>query len=241
MSPATPVLFSCMEFDQFVSLRRRTSNVCSRRETRKQFKSLKVGMQDHVVWIPNCRRKVLFGQLRKHLGEVFHDLARQKESKILVGHLQSDHVYVLISIPPKYSVAQVVGYIKGKSAIHIARTYLGQKKNYGGYLLLRANWLELSAAQRLRSTGCHPDPVDLYIFALDRPVVSDGRPAKAHGIPHGVIGRYAEFPDKIGQDTGQGQVDKPVPQGADIHALGIELKVTERNKTVRHRGWSAGR
>ena len=86
----------------------------------------------HVVWIPKCRRKVLFGELRKNLGEVFHDLARQKESKILEGHLQSDHVHVLISIPPKYSVAQVVGYIKGKSAIHIARTYLGQKKNYGG-------------------------------------------------------------------------------------------------------------
>ena len=86
----------------------------------------------HVVWIPKCRRKVLFGQLRRHLGEVFHDLARQRESKILEGHLHHDHVHVLISIPPKYSVAQVVGYIKGKSAIHIARTYLGQKKNYGG-------------------------------------------------------------------------------------------------------------
>ena len=86
----------------------------------------------HVVWIPKCRRKVLFGQLRKNLGEIFHDLARQKESKILEGHLHQDHVHVLISIPPKYSVAQVVGYIKGKSAIHVARTYLGQKKNYGG-------------------------------------------------------------------------------------------------------------
>jgi len=86
----------------------------------------------HVVWIPKCRRKVLFGQLRKDLGEVFHDLARQRDSKILEGHLHQDHVHVLISIPPKYSVAQVVGYIKGKSAIHIARTYLGQKKNYGG-------------------------------------------------------------------------------------------------------------
>jgi putative transposase len=72
------------------------------------------------------------GQLRNHLGEVFHDLARQKESKILEGHLQEDHVHMLISIPPKYAVAQVVGYIKGKSAIHIARRYLGQKKNYGG-------------------------------------------------------------------------------------------------------------
>ncbi len=86
----------------------------------------------HVVWIPKCRRKVLFGQLRKHLGEVLHDLARQRDSKIVEGHLHENHVHVLMSIPPKYSVAQVVGYVKGKSAIHIARTYLGQKKNYGG-------------------------------------------------------------------------------------------------------------
>ena len=73
-----------------------------------------------------------FGQLRQHLGEVLHELARQRESRILEGHLQPDHVHMLISIPPKYAVAQVVGYMKGKSAIHIARTYLGQRKNYGG-------------------------------------------------------------------------------------------------------------
>ena len=86
----------------------------------------------HVVWIPKCRRKVLYGHTSKHLVEVMHDLARQKESKILEGHLQPDHVHILISIPPKYSVSQVIGFIKGKSAIHIARTYLGQRKNYGG-------------------------------------------------------------------------------------------------------------
>ena len=86
----------------------------------------------HIVWIPKCRRKLLYGQLRKNLGEVLHDLARQKESRVLEGHLQPDHVHILISIPPKYAVSQVVGYMKGKSAIHIARTYLGQRKNYGG-------------------------------------------------------------------------------------------------------------
>ena len=77
----------------------------------------------HVVWIPKYRRKRLFGELRSNLVEVFHELARQKESKIVEGHLQPDHVHMLISIPPKYSVAQVIGYMKGKSAIHIARTY----------------------------------------------------------------------------------------------------------------------
>ena len=86
----------------------------------------------HVVWIPKYRKKSLYGQLRKHLGQVFRELARQKESMIEEGHLLSDHVHMLISIPPKYGVAQVVGYIKGKSAIHIARTFLGRKKNFTG-------------------------------------------------------------------------------------------------------------
>ena len=87
----------------------------------------------HVVWIPKCRRKVLYEQLRRNLGQVFRELARQRESNILEGHLMLDHVHMLISIPPKYSVAQVVGYIKGKSAIHIARTFLGRKKNFTGH------------------------------------------------------------------------------------------------------------
>jgi putative transposase len=86
----------------------------------------------HVVWIPKYRRKVLYGQIRKRLGEAFHDLARQRECKILEGHLASDHVHMYLSIPPKYAVAQVVGFIKGKSAIHIARTFGGRKRNFTG-------------------------------------------------------------------------------------------------------------
>jgi putative transposase len=72
------------------------------------------------VFIPKYRRKALYGELRKHLGDVFHDLAKQRESKIEQGNLVIDHVHMLISIPPKYSVAQVIGFIKGKSAIHIS-------------------------------------------------------------------------------------------------------------------------
>ncbi|MFZ2447573.1 MAG: IS200/IS605 family transposase [Syntrophobacteraceae bacterium] len=86
----------------------------------------------HVVWIPKYRRKVLYEQLRKRLGQVFRELAKQKESRILEGHLVSDHVHMQISIPPKYGVAQVVGFIKGKSAIHIARVFQGRKKNFTG-------------------------------------------------------------------------------------------------------------
>ena len=60
----------------------------------------------HIVFIPKCRRRVLYGQLRSHLGEVFHTLARQRESRIEEGHLMPDHVHMLISIPPKYAVSQ---------------------------------------------------------------------------------------------------------------------------------------
>ena len=86
----------------------------------------------HVVFIPKCRRKTLYKQLRRYLGEVFRTLAEQKESRIEEGHLMSDHVHMLITIPPKYAVSQVVGYIKGKSAIHLARVYGEHKRNFVG-------------------------------------------------------------------------------------------------------------
>ena len=86
----------------------------------------------HVVFIPKYRRKVLFGKVRDHLGEVFRTLAAQKECRVEEGHLCPDHVHMLLSIPPKHSVAQVVGYIKGKSAIHVARTFFDVKRNYVG-------------------------------------------------------------------------------------------------------------
>ena len=86
----------------------------------------------HVVWIPKYRKKKLYGKLRAHLGALLKDLARQKESTVVEGHQMGDHVHMLLSIPPKYAVSQVIGFIKGKSAIHIARTYVGQRKNFTG-------------------------------------------------------------------------------------------------------------
>ena len=86
----------------------------------------------HIIWIPKYRKKSLYGELRKYLGQVFRELARSRESEVIEGHLCSDHVHMLISIPPKYSVAQVIGFIKGKSAIHIARNYLGHRRNFTG-------------------------------------------------------------------------------------------------------------
>jgi len=96
----------------------------------------------HVVWIPKYRRKALYLELRRHLGETIRDLAQQKESRVEEGHLRPDHVHMLISIPPKYAVSQVVGYIKGKSAIHIARSYLGRRSNFTGqHFWARGYWV----------------------------------------------------------------------------------------------------
>jgi len=86
----------------------------------------------HVVWIPKCRQKVLYGKLRQHLGALLKDLARQQGCEILECHLRPDHIHILIAIPPKYAVSKVMGFIKGKSAIAIARTYLGRRKNFSG-------------------------------------------------------------------------------------------------------------
>ena len=86
----------------------------------------------HVVFIPKGRRKALCGTLRPHLGEVFRTLAQQKESRIEEGHLLADHVHMMSAIPPKYAVSQVIGYIKGKSAIHLARVYGERRRNFVG-------------------------------------------------------------------------------------------------------------
>ena len=84
------------------------------------------------MYIPKYRKKALYGALRQQLGEVLKQLAMQRESRIEEGHLMRDHVHMLVSIPPKYSVSQVVGYMKGKSAMHIARTFMGKPRNFTG-------------------------------------------------------------------------------------------------------------
>ena len=115
----------------------------------------------HVVWIPKYRRKTLFGQLRQCLGQVFKDLARHRECEVLEGHMMPDHVHMLISIPPKFSVSQVIGYIKGKSAIHIARNYLGQRKNFTGQQF----W---ARGYHISTVGRDENTVREYIMAQEK-------------------------------------------------------------------------
>jgi putative transposase len=101
-------------------------------DERRSLNHTKWECKYHVVFIPKCRGKVLFKELRRHLGEVFRQLAEQKESRIEEGHLMPDHVHMMIAIPPKHAVSQVIGYIKGKSAIHLARVYGERKRNFVG-------------------------------------------------------------------------------------------------------------
>ena len=115
----------------------------------------------HVVFIPKCRRKVIYGQLRQQLGEVFRMLAERKESRILEGHLMPDHVHMLISIPPKYAVSQVIGFIKGKSAIHIARNFGERKRNFVGQSFWARGYF-------VSTVGSDEDTVREYICAQEK-------------------------------------------------------------------------
>ena len=86
----------------------------------------------HIVFVPKYRKKTIFGDIRKSLGPIFHELARQKECRIVEGHLMRDHVHMCIEIPPKHAVSSVIGFIKGKSALEIARKFGGKKRNFNG-------------------------------------------------------------------------------------------------------------
>jgi putative transposase len=86
----------------------------------------------HVVFIPKGRKKSLYGQIRKYLAQTFHELARHRGCKIVQGNMVKDHVHMLITIPPKHAVCDVIGYIKGKSAIAVARQFRGKERNFSG-------------------------------------------------------------------------------------------------------------
>ena len=110
----------------------------------------------HIVWIPKYRKKRIFTELRPYLGEILRSLSTQRKCKIEEGHIMSDHVHILISIPPKYAVSDVIGYIKGKSAIAIARNYMGRKGNFKG----QSFW---ARGYHLSTVGLNEEIVRSYI------------------------------------------------------------------------------
>ena len=128
----------------------------------------------HVVFIPKCRRKTLYQELRQHLGPVFRQLAKQKESEIEAGHLMIDHVHMMIAIPPKYAVSQVVGFIKGKSAIHLVHPQSGE----GGPASGAVEPLALSHLQVAQDFGA---------ASATPPAASSGSRPKAPGSAGGYL------------------------------------------------------
>ena len=114
----------------------------------------------HVVFVPKRRRKTMFGTIRQRLGRVLHELARQKECRIVEGHLLPDHVHMCIEIPPKYAVASVVGFLKGKSAIAIARDFAGKERNFTGEHF----W---ARGYAVSTVGFNVEQVKAYIRAQD--------------------------------------------------------------------------
>ena len=87
----------------------------------------------HVVWVPQYRKRVIFGQMRRGIGRIVRELCQRHSVELILGHALSDHVHILLGIPPKFSVANTVGFLKGKSAIRIHREYLGRQRNFTGY------------------------------------------------------------------------------------------------------------
>ena len=121
----------------------------------------------HVVFIPKRRRKVLFGKIRPQLGAIFHALARQKECHIIEGHLKLDHVHMCIAIPPKPPVASVIGFLKGKSAIAVARL-CGRERNLTGEHL----W---ARGYAVSTVGFELEQIRPYIRDQEEADGSDGR------------------------------------------------------------------
>ena len=90
----------------------------------------------HVVILPKYRRKVLYGKIRREIGRILRDLCRQKGIELVEGNAKADHMHMLLSVPPKYSIAMTLGYLKGKSAVRIHRELMRTK----GTLFGRSFW-----------------------------------------------------------------------------------------------------
>ena len=133
----------------------------------------------HVIFIPKYRRRALFGVVRRELGEVFRRLAEQKECRIEEGHIMADHVHMLISVPPKLAVSSVVGYLKGKSAIHVARHVLRRERNYVGQSLwARGYFVDTTGrdTEKIRRYIQEQDAADRRLDQLELPGVTNQKP-----------------------------------------------------------------
>ena len=148
-------------------------------ETYQSLSQSKWDCKYDVVFVPKRRRKAIFGQARQQLGPIFHALAKQKECQIIEGHLMPDHVHMCIAIPPKHPVASVIGFLKGKSAIAMAKL-CGKERNFTGEHF-RARGYAVS------TVGFELEQVRTYIREQAAPDGKDGhsktKPIKARNAP----------------------------------------------------------
>ena len=110
----------------------------------------------HIVFTPKYRRKKIYNQIRKDIGEIMHELCKYKGVEIIEGHVMPDHVHMLLSIPPKYSVSSVMGYLKGKSALMIFERHANLKYKYGN----RHFWCE---GYYVSTVGLNEETIKKYI------------------------------------------------------------------------------
>ena len=110
----------------------------------------------HIVFTPKYRRKIIYNQIRKDIGEIMHELCKYKGVEIIEGHMMPDHVHMLLSIPPKYSVSSVMGYLKGKSALMIFERHANLKYKYGN----RHFWCE---GYHVSTVGLNEETIKKYI------------------------------------------------------------------------------
>ena len=121
----------------------------------------------HVVIVPKYRSKKVFERVRKELGEILRQLCRQKGVELVEGKAASDHVHMLLSVPPKYSIAMMIGYLKGKSAIRVHRELLKTR----GTLFGRAFW---SRGYCVSTVGLDEERIRKYIREQDQLAASQG-------------------------------------------------------------------
>jgi len=121
----------------------------------------------HVVFIPKGRKRELYGKIREYLKSTFHELAKQKDCEIVGGHIVQDHVHMLISVPPKYAVSEIIGYLKGKSAIAVARQFGGRKRNFNGEQFWARGYAVSTVGfelEQVKSYVKHQEQLDNYRF-----------------------------------------------------------------------------
>ncbi len=121
----------------------------------------------HIVFCPKYRRKIIYNKLRKDIVEIIKELCKYKGIDIIEGHAMPDHVHLLITIPPKYSVAQIMGYLKGKSAMMIFDRHTTLKYKFGnrhfwatGYYVSTVGFNEATVAKYIREQELHDQMID---------------------------------------------------------------------------------